>query len=130
MIQCQWCQAQNQPGSTSCQTCGAPLDERNKVSDSGWREAPRLRDMLSFAAYILQPNSQVPLLGASVQETINDFGLYAGMAKINPTLLYVLTHGAQGTRPSVRRRATSSFGKVAVQSATMPSTSSILATRC
>jgi hypothetical protein len=61
--------------------------------------APRLRDMLSFAAYILQPNSQVPLLGASVQETINDFGLYAGMAKINPTLLYVLTHGAQGTRP-------------------------------
>ncbi len=48
MIQCQWCQAQNQPGSTSCQTCGAPLDERNKVSDSGWREAPRLRDMTEF----------------------------------------------------------------------------------
>ena len=48
MIQCQWCQAQNQPGTTSCQTCGAPLDERNKVSDSGWREAPRLRDMTEF----------------------------------------------------------------------------------
>jgi uncharacterized protein (AIM24 family) len=29
-------------------TCGAPLDERNKVSDSGWREAPRLRDMTEF----------------------------------------------------------------------------------
>ena len=26
-------------------TCGAPLDVRDKVSDSGWREAPRLRDM-------------------------------------------------------------------------------------
>ncbi len=61
--------------------------------------APRLSDMLNFASYILQPDSQVPLLGASVQETINDFGLYAGMAKISPTLLYVLTHGAQGTRP-------------------------------
>ncbi len=48
MIQCRWCQAQNQPGSTSCQTCGAPLDERDKVSDSGWREAPRLRDMTEF----------------------------------------------------------------------------------
>jgi uncharacterized protein (AIM24 family) len=48
MIQCQWCQAQNQPGTTSCQTCGAPLDERDKVSDSGWREAPRLRDMTEF----------------------------------------------------------------------------------
>src|SRR6202046_2620881 len=48
MIQCRWCQAQNPPGSTSCQTCGAPLDERDKVSDSGWREAPRLRDMTEF----------------------------------------------------------------------------------
>src|ERR1700734_4120435 len=48
MIQCRWCQAQNQPGTTSCQTCGAPLDEKDKVSDSGWREAPRLRDMTEF----------------------------------------------------------------------------------
>jgi len=48
LIQCQWCRAQNQPGTTSCQTCGAPLDERDKVSDSGWREAPRLRDMTEF----------------------------------------------------------------------------------
>ena len=47
-IQCQWCHAQNQPGTVSCQTCGAPLDERDKVSDSGWREAPRLRDMTEF----------------------------------------------------------------------------------
>jgi uncharacterized protein (AIM24 family) len=48
MILCRWCQAQNQPGTTSCMTCGAPLDERDKVSDSGWREAPRLRDMTEF----------------------------------------------------------------------------------
>src|ERR1700742_3713675 len=48
LIQCQWCQAQNQPGTTSCQTCGAPLDERDRVSDSGWREAPRPRDMPEF----------------------------------------------------------------------------------
>src|SRR6266571_2249420 len=48
MIQCQWCHAQNQPGTTSCQMCGAPLDMKDKVSDSGWREAPRLRDMTEF----------------------------------------------------------------------------------
>jgi uncharacterized protein (AIM24 family) len=48
MIECQWCHAQNPLGSTSCQTCGAPLDEKDKVSDSGWREAPRLRDMTEF----------------------------------------------------------------------------------
>ena len=42
---CGWCRANNQPGATSCVTCGAPLDVRDKVSDSGWRESPRLRDM-------------------------------------------------------------------------------------
>jgi uncharacterized protein (AIM24 family) len=47
-IPCRWCPAQNQPGTTSCMACGAPLDERDKVSDSGWREAPRLRDMTEF----------------------------------------------------------------------------------
>ncbi|HEY3752978.1 MAG TPA: AIM24 family protein [Pseudonocardiaceae bacterium] len=47
-IECQWCHGQNPPGGTSCVTCGAPLDERNRVSDSGWREAPRLRDMTEF----------------------------------------------------------------------------------
>jgi uncharacterized protein (AIM24 family) len=35
-------------GSRACETCGAPLDVRNLVSDSGWREAPRLRDMTEF----------------------------------------------------------------------------------
>ena len=29
-------------------TCGAPLDVKNRVSDSGWAEAPRLRDMTEF----------------------------------------------------------------------------------
>ena len=47
-IECQWCKAQNEPGATTCATCGAPLDARNLVSDSGWREAPRLRDMTEF----------------------------------------------------------------------------------
>jgi uncharacterized protein (AIM24 family) len=44
-IQCQWCQGMNDKTATSCSACGAPLDIRNVVSDSGWREAPRIRDM-------------------------------------------------------------------------------------
>ncbi|MCA1596399.1 MAG: AIM24 family protein, partial [Chloroflexi bacterium] len=44
-IQCEWCQSQNPPGAVTCQSCGARLDVHNLVSDSGWREAPRLRDM-------------------------------------------------------------------------------------
>lgn len=44
-LQCQWCQSMNPTGATACRACGAPLDVRNLVSESGWREAPRIRDM-------------------------------------------------------------------------------------
>ncbi|HEX3942096.1 MAG TPA: AIM24 family protein [Acidobacteriaceae bacterium] len=44
-IQCQWCQGMNDKSALSCSACGAPLDIRNLVSESGWREAPRIRDM-------------------------------------------------------------------------------------
>ena len=44
-IECQWCHWQNASTATSCEHCGAPLDVANLVSDSGWREAPRLKDM-------------------------------------------------------------------------------------
>lgn len=47
-LQCQWCGVQNTTEATSCATCGAPLDVKDLVSDSGWQEAPRLRDMTSF----------------------------------------------------------------------------------
>ncbi len=47
-IECQWCKAQNEANRTSCSTCGAPLDAKNLVTDSGWTEAPRLRDMTEF----------------------------------------------------------------------------------
>lgn len=44
-LQCKWCGSQNAVGTTACQTCGAPLDVTTLVTDSGWREAPRLRDL-------------------------------------------------------------------------------------
>ena len=44
-IQCQWCQGMNLKTDLSCRTCGAPLDLRYLVSESGWREAPRIKDM-------------------------------------------------------------------------------------
>jgi uncharacterized protein (AIM24 family) len=48
-VQCQWCSVQGEPGAQSCTTCGAPLDIRDLVvTDSGWREAPRLRDLTEF----------------------------------------------------------------------------------
>jgi len=44
-IKCQWCQAMNEKADASCRACGAPLDIKNLVSESGWREAPRIKDM-------------------------------------------------------------------------------------
>jgi uncharacterized protein (AIM24 family) len=48
-IQCQWCSGMNEKTALTCRACGAPLDIRNLVSESGWREAPRLRDMTEFS---------------------------------------------------------------------------------
>ena len=44
-IPCQWCQAMNEKTALDCHACGAPLDIRDLVSESGWMEAPRIRDM-------------------------------------------------------------------------------------
>jgi uncharacterized protein (AIM24 family) len=47
-LKCQWCQGINEKIALSCQFCGASLDLENLVSESGWREAPRLRNMTEF----------------------------------------------------------------------------------
>lgn len=45
---CNWCGSQSPPNSETCLACGAPLQGAQLVSDSGWRAAPRLRDMTEF----------------------------------------------------------------------------------
>ena len=47
-VQCRWCHAQSPSSARTCDRCGAPLDVRDTVTDSGWREAPRLRDLTEF----------------------------------------------------------------------------------
>ena len=51
----------NATGATACRACGAPLDVRNLVSESGWREAPRIRDMteIQFNASTCQVEGDV-----------------------------------------------------------------------
>jgi len=44
-IECRWCHGQSPASATSCQRCGAPLDTRNLVTDGGWRQAPKIRDL-------------------------------------------------------------------------------------
>jgi uncharacterized protein (AIM24 family) len=60
-IQCQWCQSMNEKTATACRACGAPLDIRNLVSESGWREAPRIRDMtqIQFSSSSCQVEGEI-----------------------------------------------------------------------
>jgi hypothetical protein len=60
----------------------------------------RLESMVNYATYLLQPDSSVPLLGASLQAVIHDSGSYRQMAALNPAFEYVLTHGAKGRAPA------------------------------
>ena len=60
-LQCEWCQTQNPPDAATCVSCGARLDVHNLVSDSGWREAPRLRDMteIHFGSSTCQAEGEI-----------------------------------------------------------------------
>ena len=42
---CRFCRLPSDPGGASCPNCGAPVDVRAAVSDSGWVEQPAIRDM-------------------------------------------------------------------------------------
>jgi len=51
----------NAKTALACQACGAPLDIRNLVSESGWREAPRIRDMteIHFSSSTCQVEGEI-----------------------------------------------------------------------
>jgi uncharacterized protein (AIM24 family) len=42
---CRYCRQPSDPGGVSCPNCGAAIDVRAVVSDSGWQEQPPVRDM-------------------------------------------------------------------------------------
>ena len=60
----------------------------------------RLKAMTDYATYILQPNDAIPLLGASLADSVHNAGSFAQIARAIPTFRYVLTQGAAGTRPA------------------------------
>ncbi len=60
-LSCRWCRAQNPVSDRTCGRCGAPLDVRDTVTDSGWRQAPRLRDLteVTFGTSVFQVDGTV-----------------------------------------------------------------------
>ncbi len=60
----------------------------------------KLQKMIAYATYVLQPDDQVPLLGASIERKVNFAGVDRDIALANPNFEYVLTQGKKGTQPS------------------------------
>ena len=60
-LSCRWCRAQSPASARTCERCGAPLDVRDVVTDSGWRQAPRLRDLteVTFGGSVFQVDGTV-----------------------------------------------------------------------
>lgn len=62
----------------------------------------KMTAMLRAASYMLAPDRSIPLLGASIERTVNNSGLYKELARAEPSLLYALSGGEEGKRPSER----------------------------
>jgi len=71
---CAWCKSMNTPHAITCWACGAPLDVVNRTTESGWKEAPRLRDMTEIhfgqstcqIAGTIVPSVEIDLAGDEV----------------------------------------------------------------
>src|ERR1700735_1140642 len=90
---CRYCRQLSDPSSATCQMCGAKVDIRAIVSDSGWSEQPAIRDM----ARIQFGQSTCQIEGTMVPSA--DFGLAAD------DWIYFSHHHLLWVEPSVRMEA-------------------------
>lgn len=56
----------------------------------------KIKKMISYGVYILQPNLEIPIIGASLKSKINLSDNYEEMANFDSNFLYVLTKGRKG----------------------------------
>lgn len=59
----------------------------------------KIQNMVEYCKYILQPDSTVPLLGASLKTRVCYSGNFRSMADADPYLRYTLTAGKEGDMP-------------------------------
>jgi uncharacterized protein (AIM24 family) len=59
---CRYCRQPSDPNAPTCPLCGAPVDIRSSVSDSGWVEQPAIKDM----ARLQLGQSHVQIAGTTV----------------------------------------------------------------
>ena len=87
---CRFCRQPSDPNSPTCPLCGAPVDIRDVVSDSGWIEQPPIRDM----ARIQFGQSHCQIEGTTVP--VADFTL------AQQDMIYFSHHALLWTDPTTR----------------------------
>ena len=60
----------------------------------------KLKKMTNYGTYILEPDSTIPLLGASLEGKVTYRGSYAEMGAFDPAFLYAITQGTAGKKPA------------------------------
>jgi uncharacterized protein (AIM24 family) len=90
---CRYCRQVSDAGAATCPLCGAKVDIRAIVSDSGWSEQPAIRDM----ARIQFGQSTCQIEGTMVPSA--DFGLAPG------DWIYFSHHSLLWAEPSVQMQA-------------------------
>jgi peptidoglycan/xylan/chitin deacetylase (PgdA/CDA1 family) len=76
----------------------------------------RIGEMISYCTYVLQPNLDTPLLGASMKRKIHLSDEFKEMSKTREDLVYVLTQGKQGVGPTQLNIAYNSSGTTIMRS--------------
>jgi peptidoglycan/xylan/chitin deacetylase (PgdA/CDA1 family) len=59
----------------------------------------KIKAMITYGSYILEPDLSIPSVGASLAGKINNAGDYAEIANYDPQIRYVLTKGMEGKAP-------------------------------
>lgn len=75
-----------------------------------------IQRMVAYAVHMLQPNLEVPLLGASLQRKVGNSGIIEEIGKKYPEFLYVITQGRKGSMPDSLNKHYRSTGQVIVRS--------------
>lgn len=73
--------------------------KQNNLKIDGFSDE-KIDKMISYVVYMLQPDLSVPTIGASIRRQIGLAGVYKELAASHSDLLYVLTQGAYGEKPS------------------------------
>lgn len=87
---------------------------QNILIDDKFEE--KIGKMVSYSTHILQPDGEIPLIGASLKRKYYSSGIYREISEKYPELLYVLSSGKKGEKPKIKNIKFASSGQSILRS--------------